>query len=136
MKLLLDTHVLLWAAGAPRFLPRAARELLEDDANELLFSAASLWEVAIKQTLGREDFRADSRLLRRGLVDNGYTELPVTGAHAAALDLLPPLHKDPFDRMLIAQALVEGITLLTADANLARYPGPIQAIRARGSERQ
>ena len=128
MKLLLDTHVLLWAAGSPRRLPRAARALLEDEANELLFSAASLWEVAIKQQLGREDFRADARLLRRGLLDNGYAELPVTSAHAVALDLLPPLHKDPFDRMLIAQALVEGIMLLTADANLARYPGPIQAI--------
>ena len=128
MKLLLDTHVLLWAAGTPRRLPRAARVLLEDGANELLFSAASLWEVAIKQQLGREDFRADARLLRRGLLDNGYTELPVTSAHAVALDLLPPLHKDPFDRMLIAQAVVEGIMLLTADANLARYPGPIQAV--------
>ena len=128
MKLLLDTHVLLWAAGTPRRLPRGARALLEDEANELVFSAASLWEVAIKQQLGRADFRADARLLRRGLLDNGYTELPVTSAHAVALDLLPPLHKDPFDRMLIAQALVEGIMLLTADANLARYPGPIQAI--------
>ena len=128
MKLLLDTHVLLWAAGAPRRLSPAARALLEDEANELLFSAASLWEVAIKQQLGREDFRADARLLRRGLLDNGYAELPVTSAHATAFDLLPPLHKDPFDRMLIAQAVVEGIMLLTADANLARYPGPIQAI--------
>ena len=128
MKLLLDTHVLLWAAGTPQRLPRAARALLEDEANELVFSAASLWEVAIKQQLGRDDFRADARLLRRSLLDNGYTEFPVTSAHAVALDLLPPLHKDPFDRMLIAQALVEGIMLLTADANLARYPGPIQAI--------
>ena len=128
MKLLLDTHVLLRAAGAPGRLPRAAWALLEDEANELVFSAAGLWEVAIKQQLGREDFRADARLLRRGLLDNGYAELPVTSAHAVALDLLPPLHKDPFGRMLIAQALVEGIMLLTADANLARYPGPIQAI--------
>jgi PIN domain nuclease of toxin-antitoxin system len=84
--------------------------------------------VAIKQQLGREDFRADARLLRRGLLDNGYAELPVTSAYAAAVDLLPPLHEDPFDRMLIAQALVEGIMLLTVDANVARYPGPIQAI--------
>ena len=67
---------------------------------------------------------------RRGLLDNGYTELAVTGAHAAALDLLPPLHKDPFDRMLIAQAVVEGITLVTADAILGRYPGPIRVIRS------
>ena len=113
---------------APRAGCRAVRALLEDEANELVFSAASLWEVAIKQQLGREDFRADARLLRRGLLDNGYAELPVTSAHAVALDLLPPLHKDPFDRMLIAQALVEGIMLLTADANLARYPGPIHKI--------
>ncbi|HVC58830.1 MAG TPA: type II toxin-antitoxin system VapC family toxin [Acetobacteraceae bacterium] len=82
----------------------------------------------VVRSLGREDFRADARLLRRGLLDNGYTELPVTSAHATALDLLSPLHKDPLDRILIAQALVEGIMLLTADANLARYPGPIQAI--------
>ena len=93
-----------------------------------MFSAASLWEVAIKQQLGREDFRADARLLRRGLLDNAYTALPVTSAHAVALDLLPPLHRDPLDRMLIAQALVKWIMLLTADANLAGYPGPIQAI--------
>ena len=135
MKLLLDTHVLLWAAGAPKRLPRAARTLLEDEANDLLFSAASLWEGAIKQALGkqqlgREDFRVDARLLRRGLLDNGYAELAVTGAHAAALDLLPPLHTDPFDRMLIAQAVVEGITLVTADAILGRYPGPIRVIRS------
>ena len=128
MKLLLDTQVLLWAAGSPRRLPRAGRALLEDEANELMFSPASLRELAINQQLGRADFRADARLPRRGLLDNGYAEIPVTSAHAVALDLLPPLHKDPFDRMLIAQALVEGIMLLTADANLARYPGPIQAI--------
>ena len=82
----------------------------------------------VVRSLRREDFRADARLLRRGLLDNGYAELPVASAHAVALDLLPPLHQDPFDRMLITQALVEGIMLLTADANLARYPGPIQAI--------
>lgn len=78
--------------------------------------------------LGWTDFRPDARLLRRGLLENGYAELPVTSAHAVALDLLPPRHRDPFDRMLIAQALVEGLMLLTADANLARYPGPIGAI--------
>ncbi len=128
MKLLLDTHLLLWAAGAPDRLPPDARTLLEDPANDLLFSAASLWEVAIKNQLGRPDFHADPRLLRRGLLDNGYAEVPIASAHAVALDLLPPLHKDPFDRILIAQALVEGITLLTADPLLARYPGPIRQV--------
>ena len=89
---------------------------------------ASLWEVAIKSGLGRTDFDVDPRLLRRGLLENGYVELDVTGAHAAAVDLLPPIHKDPFDRILIAQARIEGIMLLTADEVVARYPGPIRAV--------
>lgn len=128
MKLLLDTQLLLWAAGQPERLSKAARKLLEDPANELLFSAASLWEVAIKSTLGREDFHVEPRLLRRNLLDNGYTELPVTSQHAVSIDSLPPLHKDPFDRMLLAQALTEGVTLLTHDAQLARYPGPVKKV--------
>ena len=128
MKLLLDTHLLLWAAGEPHRLSPVARTLLEDPANDLLFSAASLWEISIKHQLGRADFRADPRLLRRGLRDNGYGELPIASAHAVALDTLPPLHKDPFDRILIAQAMVEGILLLTADPLVARYPGPIRPV--------
>ena len=128
MKLLLDTHVLLRAAGDPDQLPTDVRALLEDRTTEPIFSAASLWEVAIKSGLGRSDFRVDPRLLRRGLLEHGYTELAVTGAHAVAVDLLPPLHRDPFDRLLIAQAQIEGIVLLTADATVARYPGPIRAI--------
>lgn len=128
MKLLLDTHLLLWAAGQPERLSKAARKLLDDPHNELLFSAASLWEIAIKNTLGREDFRADPRLLRRGLLDNGYTELPITSQHAVSIDGLPPLYKDPFDRLLLAQALVEGITLVTGDEQLARYPGPVRKV--------
>lgn len=125
MKLLLDTHVLLWAAGQPEKLSPAARQQLEAQENELLFSAASLWEIAIKQGLGRDDFRVAPRLLRRGLLDNGYIELPVTSAHAVALDSLPPIHKDPFDRMLVAQSITEGVTLLTADPLVAQYPAPV-----------
>ena len=128
MKLLLDTQLLLWAAGQPERLSKAARKLLEDPANELLFSAASLWEVAIKSTLGRDDFHVEPRLLRRSLLDNGYTELPVTSQHAVSIDSLPALHRDPFDRMLLAQALTEGITLLTHDAQLSRYPGPVKKV--------
>ena len=128
MKLLLDTHLLLWAAGQPEKLSAAARKLLDDQHNELLFSAASLWEIAIKATLGREDFRVEPRLLRRGLLDNGYAELPITSLHAVSIDGLPALHNDPFDRLLLAQALSEGITLLTTDAQLARYPGPVRKI--------
>ena len=128
MKLLLDTQILLWAAGQPERLSAGARKLLSDRRNELLFSAASLWEIAIKKTLGREDFRVEPRLVRRGLLDNGYTELPVTSQHAVNIDSLPLLHKDPFDRLLLAQAFSEGITLLTADAQLARYAGPVRKV--------
>ena len=128
MKLLLDTHLLLWAAGEPDKLSPDARGLIEDEANELLFSAASIWEVAIKSGLGRDDFTLDARVLRRALIDNLYRELPVTGEHAAAIAGLPPIHKDPFDRMLVAQSEVEGVTLLTADDLVARYPGPIRKV--------
>jgi len=128
MKLLLDTHVLLWAAGSPEQLPSAARPILENPDNELLFSAASLWEIAIKRGLGRSDFQVDARVLRRGLLDNGYLELPITSEHTVFIESLPPIHKDPFDRILVAQATVEGITLLTADALIAQYPGPILKI--------
>ena len=128
MKLLLDTHLLLWAAGSPERLSQDAYELLNDPDNDLLFSAASVWEIAIKRGLGRDDFRVDPRLLRRGLLDNGYNELAISSAHAVAIDLLPPLHKDPFDRILLAQSLVEGLTLITSDPMVARYPGPIRRV--------
>lgn len=128
MKLLLDTQILLWAAGQPERLSAAARKLLQDQRNDLLFSAASLWEIAIKNGLGREDFRVEPRVVRRGLLDNGYSELPITSQHAVSIDSLPPLHKDPFDRLLLAQATVEGITLVTADAQLAQYPGPVRKV--------
>jgi PIN domain nuclease of toxin-antitoxin system len=128
MKLLLDTHLMLWAAGNPDRLPAAARRLLDDPQNEPIFSSASLWEVAIKHGLGRGDFRVDARLLRRGLLDNGYDELPIASEHAVALDSLPPIHKDPFDRILVAQSMVEGIILLTADPLVAQYPGPVRRV--------
>ncbi len=128
MKLLLDTHLLLWAAGMPERLSGEARELIASPENELFFSAASLWEIAIKRGLGRDDFQVDARVLRRGLRDNGYGEIPIAGEHAVAVEDLPPLHKDPFDRILVAQAAVEGIMLLTADSSVAQYPGPIRKV--------
>jgi PIN domain nuclease of toxin-antitoxin system len=128
MKLLLDTHLLLWAAGKPNRLTPTARKLIVSPSNELLFSAASVWEVAIKRGLGRSDFEADPRLLRRGLLDNGYAELPVLSDHVVAIESLPRIHKDPFDRLLVAQATVEGITLLTADSVVAEYPGPVRRV--------
>jgi PIN domain nuclease of toxin-antitoxin system len=119
---LLDTHVLLWASSRSSHLSPNIRAALAAVENELLFSAASLWELSIKRGLGRTDFKVDPRVLRRGLLSAGYIELPVTSAHAVAVDLLPPLHKDPFDRMLVAQALAEGVTLVTRDALVAQYP--------------
>ena len=128
MKLLLDTHLLLWAAGEPQRLSKPARKLIDNPDNQLLFSAASLWEVAIKRRLGREDFKVDARLLRRGLLDNGYRELPILSDHVVATESLPLIHRDPFDRILVAQATVEGITLLTIDSLVSQYPGPIRTV--------
>jgi len=126
MKLLLDTHLLLWAGvaetvAANRPLPAPVHAMIANPSNELYFSPASVWEVAIKNALGKPDFRVDPHVLRRALVDNGYIELPITSEHTAGVANLPHHHKDPFDRLLIAQATVEGITLLTNDATLAAY---------------
>lgn len=128
MKLLLDTHVLLWAAGDPTRLSRAARDLLGAPENQLVFSSVSIWEVSIKASLGRDDFRVDARRLWRMLLANGYQELSLTGEHAVVVEHLPWLHKDPFDRILIAQSRVESITLLTADQAVAEYGEGIQLI--------
>lgn len=128
MKFLLDTHVLFWAAATPNKLSRSARKLLDDSANELFFSAASIWEIAIKKSLFKDSLNIESHALRRALMDNEYIEIPINGEHAAAIELLPPVHKDPFDRILIAQAITEGITLLTVDPVLVKYPGPVRKI--------
>ena len=125
MIVLLDTHLLLWAAGQPQRLSRKARRLFEDPDSQLWFSAASIWEVAIKHGLGREDFRVEPARLRRALIENGWHELSISSEHALSTIGLPPIHKDPFDRMLIAQAQVEGIALATSDEIVARYPGRI-----------
>jgi PIN domain nuclease of toxin-antitoxin system len=105
-----------------------ASSLIESPDNEMVFSAFSIWEIAIKTDLGRADFRIDAGMLRRSLFDNGYVELAVTGAHAATLAGLPPIHKDPFDPMLVAQAIVEGFILLRSDPTVAKYPGSIRLV--------
>ena len=128
MTFLLDTHVLLWAAGDPSRLTPASRDLLANPTTELMFSTASIWEVVIKNALGRRDFHVEPQHLRDGLLQNGYSELAIRSEHALAVGLLPPIHNDPFDRILIAQAQVENITLLTTDTKVVRYPGPIQAV--------
>lgn len=121
MRLLLDTHLLLWAAASSRRLPREARELIEDVANEVYFSAASVWEIAIKSSLARRDFRVDPDALLPALPKMGIVELAVTAVHAAGVAQLPPIHRDPFDRLLVAQSIAEPLALLTNDALLARY---------------
>jgi PIN domain nuclease of toxin-antitoxin system len=128
VRLLLDTHLLLWTVGPDERLSSQARRLIGDPENELLFSVASVWEVAIKYGRARDDFQVDPRLLRRALLDNGYRELAVTGEHAVAVANLPPLHRDPFDRLLVAQSVVEGITLLTSDPQVAQYPAPVRKV--------
>jgi PIN domain nuclease of toxin-antitoxin system len=129
MKFLLDTHLLLWAAISDEgmksqgALSAEVKAWIENEANELFFSPASVWEVAIKNALSRPDFRVDPHLFRRSLLDNGYNELNITSLHTAAVANLPDHHKDPFDRLLIAQATVEGITLLTNNETVAEYRG-------------
>ena len=126
MILLLDTHLLLWAAGEPERLSEQTRVLLLDPANSLMFSAASIWEIAIKKALGRDDFLVDPRRLWRMLLAHGYRQLPISAEHAVAVGALPPLHKDPFDRILVAQAKTEAIILLTADSRVADYGEPVR----------
>lgn len=122
MNLLLDTHILLWAAAEPERITGESQQLLENPENTLHFSSASLWEIVIKNGLGRSDFHVEPALLRRGMMDNGYLELPITSAHTLAVASLPAIHKDPFDRILLAQADTEGMLFVTSDSQIAKYP--------------
>ena len=128
MKFLLDTHFILWLPIGGRGISRNARALLDKSANEFVFSAASLWEIALKRARYQGTFAFDPREVRRQMLENGYEELPILGQHVLQTEALAPIHKDPFDRLLIAQAMIEGITLLTADVTIARYPGPIRKV--------
>jgi len=123
-RLLLDTQIALWALAGHRRLPREAKRLIEE--HEVLVSAASIWEIAIKASIGKLD--ADPEAVRQALEPSGFDELPVTGEHAARVAILPAHHRDPFDRLLVAQSLVEGLVLLTADTQLAPYGGTIRLI--------
>ena len=123
MKLLLDTHMLLWAAAGT--LSKDAEKMVVDGDNTLFFSPASIWEIGIKKSLAKSDFQVEAEVLRCGLLDNQYQELPITSLHALAANALPPIHKDPFDRMLLAQAKVEGMAFLTSDSILRDYPAPV-----------
>ncbi len=127
MKLLVDTHILLWMTGVSWRLPAKARELIEDIDNKIFFSTISIWEIVIKASLKRfADFEVNPEKLRTNLLANGYEELPLLGKHALAMMELPHIHKDPFDRILVAQSFSEGFSLITADKTIAKYGGPIR----------
>lgn len=128
MRLLLDTHLLVWAAGSPHRLSRTARELIESRENTLVFSVVSVWEVAIKHGLGRPEFQTDPRVFRLRLLANGFEELLVTGEHVIGVAALPAIHRDPFDRLLIAQASAEGLVFASGDRQIAAYPGQIKRV--------
>ena len=126
MQLLLDTHLLVWAMGKPERLDPALVRLLEDPMNTPVFSVASLWELVIKRGLDRPDFQLEPPVLRQALLEAGWRELPLEAHHVLAVGQLPGLHRDPFDRLLLAQAQVNGLLLITADQQLAQYPGPVR----------
>lgn len=130
MLTLLDTHLLLWAAAGSDRLPAQAQLLIEDPDRPCVFSVVSLWEIVVKNAIGRADFSVDPRALRNGLLANGYVELDVRAQHALALADLPALHRDPFDRMLVAQARAEGMTLLTVDHQVADYGDSVRLLHS------
>ena len=125
---LVDTHFLVWMSMVSTRLNLTARQMLTDPENTIYFSAISILEIAIKQQLGKAGFDAEAGIVRRAMLDKGYLELTVNGLHSAFVGTMPLIHRDPFDRLLIAQANVEGITLITADDEIAKYPGPILKI--------
>ena len=126
MKYLLDTHILLWAAVDG--LPKPARKYFSEE-NELYFSPASIWEIVVKRALNRNDFQIDPKAFHANLLKAGYKELPVTAKHALALESLPEIHKDPFDRILLSQAISEQMPFVTADREIAKYPYKIVVIK-------
>jgi PIN domain nuclease of toxin-antitoxin system len=128
MRVLLDTHVLLRAVADSRKLPKATKKFLEDPENEVWYSTASLWEIAIKNSLGKPSFRVDAEIVHAVLGETGFLELPIRGSHAVAVAKLPNVHRDPFDRMLAAQALTEPLVLLTNDKALAKYPIQVRIV--------
>ncbi len=127
MRLLLDTQLLIWAmTGSDR--GKGAQPLIDETDNDVFFSVSSLWEVAIKRALDRPTFQYDPEWLRGHLLRAGYSELPILAPHVVAVSGLPLLHRDPFDRLLIAQSYVEKLTLLTTDQKMASYPGDIRRV--------
>lgn len=128
MRLLLDTHLLLWSLTEPERLSATARALIGDPTHRPVFSIASIWELVQKRTRPRQELVPEPGYFRATLIQSGYQELPIRAEHVLAIADLPLLHKDPFDRVLLGQAIAEGMLLVTADDMLRRYPGPIRAV--------
>lgn len=128
MRLLLDTHVLLWALSSPERLGNKARSAIEDPSNDVMFSAASIWEIAVKWSLKRLDFTITPGEILTAAIESGFNELPVRSAVAAHVASLPPHHRDPFDRLLVAQAIMEPIILYTADSQMDAYSELVRRI--------
>lgn len=128
MRYLLDTSVLIWTLGYPERLPDDVREILADPDPMIWFSAINIWEIGIKSSLGRADFDLNPHVARATSLHLGFVELQIDGLQAAAASDLPHFHADPFDRLLIAQAITSGATLLTSDRTIARYQGPIRLV--------
>lgn len=122
MRILADTSIILWALADIGRLPERALQVLTEPANKMAFSLVSIWEIAIKHMLKKPDFAADPELVLGTLRDNGWEEIGISGKHIVSLGALPDLHNDPFDRLLIAQARVQGVPLLTADSKIMQYP--------------
>lgn len=129
MKILLDSHLLVWLVAASEKLPNTARFLMEAPENQLYFSAASIWELTIKYAAGRSDFTFPPAVLQQTLLDSDFVELPITSTHGLVGGMLPSIHKDPFDRILIAQAIAEDMVFMTSDETIAQYEGPIRLVR-------
>ena len=127
-RFLVDTQLLLWNVYGSKKLPARVARLFRDGRHQFFYSAASLWEIAIKASRGRADFSADTAAIRDTLDRNGFHELPITAQHAVAVAALAPVHADPFDRMLVAQAMVEPMALITTDRRLASYPGTVEVV--------
>jgi PIN domain nuclease of toxin-antitoxin system len=121
MRLLLDTHVLLWTLGAPERLGNALSAAIKSPDNDVMFSAVSIWEIAIKSALRKDDFQVAPEEILAAAIESGFTELPVRSAAAVQVARLPAHHRDPFDRLLIAQAMTEPATFYTADSQLEIY---------------
>lgn len=130
MRFLVDAHVLLWAQFEPEKLSAQHRNLLRAPGHDIFFSAASIWEIAIKMQLGRMRFNVDPDRIAEAVIESGMCELPVRSTVAARVARLPLHHADPFDRLLIAQAIADSLTLLTADALLARCSDLVSTVTA------